>query len=74
MTTTVKDVHLKLVDVAAFANVDIEENITNQLVTAGSFVTACQVRQQLEQHISNVYLQFAIFLSDASTIIAWPCE
>ena len=28
-TTTVKDVHLKLVDVAAFANVDIEENITN---------------------------------------------
>ena len=71
MTTTVKDVHLKLVDVA---NVDIEENITNQLVTAGSFVTACQVRQQLEQHISNVYLQFAIFLSDASPIIAWPCE
>ena len=63
MTTTVKDVHLKLVDVAAFANVDI-----------GSFVTACQVRQQLEQHISNVYLQFAIFLSDASPIIAWPCE
>ena len=29
MTTTVKDVHLKLADVAAFANVDIEENITN---------------------------------------------
>ena len=43
MIMAVKDAHLKLVDVVAFANVDIEENVTNQLVTAGSFVTDSQV-------------------------------
>ena len=73
MTTTVKDVHLKLVDVAAFANVDIEENVTNQLVTAGSFVTDSQVRQQLEQHPS-MFTYSLLSFSDPSPIIAWPCQ
>ena len=73
MIMAVKDAHLKLVDVVAFANVDIEENVTNQLVTAGSFVTASQVRQQLEQHPS-MFTYSLLSFSDPSPIIAWPCQ
>ena len=40
MIMAVKDAHLKLVDVVAFANVDNEVNVTKQLVKADSFVTA----------------------------------
>ena len=73
MIMAVKDAHLKLVDVVAFANVDIEENVTNQLVTAGSFVTDSQVRQQLEQRPS-MFTYSLLSFSDPSPIIAWPCQ
>ena len=51
MTLAVEDANTKLVDVVAFADVDIDD----RMVTADSLAIAFQVRQ-----LFNIYLQFPI--------------
>ena len=59
MTLAVEDKNQKLFDVVAFADVANEQIVDEVLVTADSWVTASQFRQQLDNF--NVHLQLTIF-------------
>ena len=54
MTLAVEDKNQKLFDVVAFADVANEQIVDEVLVTADSWVTASQFRQQLDNF--NVHL------------------
>ena len=57
MTLAVEDANTKLVDVVAFADVDIDE----RTVTADSLAIAFQVRQELDNSFSIFTYSFQYF-------------
>ena len=57
MTLAVEDANTKLVDVVAFADVDIDD----RMVTADSLAIAFQIRQELDNSFSIFTYSFQYF-------------